>query len=228
VYIFCRPADKPHGRYAHIFLEAHTHDAYKHCNTARETDKQDAIMQNATTLLFLAAAILAGSLSPAEASFRHSPTPSILFGRFSSACAAKRLPAGTDSALRTEKFPPLPVVAAGSVRGVGTLGYGSSARPAPPPPAYGGTPGDYARGYEGLSPAHGDPWHRESDFKARDYLMRHGPQPDLAAPPRGSAPPLPAESRFPTLPKPPLPGDRDMPSDSPDVAAPSGAIRERR
>jgi hypothetical protein len=164
----------------------------------------------------------------AEASPGRSPAPSILFD-LSSAVSAERLLTGTGSALRAEEFPPLLVVAAGSVRGVGTVGYGSSARPAPPPPAYGGTPGDYGRGYEGLSPAHGDPWHRESDFKARDYLTRHGPpQPDSAVPPRGSTAPLPAESRFPALPKPPLPGDRDMPSDSPDVVAPSGAIRERR
>lgn len=113
-------------------------------------------------------------------------------------------------------------LAAGTIRGVGTLGYGGSASPSSPPPrSYGGAPGDYGRGYEGLSPANGDPWHRESDFKARDYIMRHSPAPALAAPPQTlpgtpAGPGLP-DQPLPTLPKPPLPGDRDMPSDSPTI-----------
>ncbi|MDR1947198.1 MAG: hypothetical protein LBQ51_08560 [Desulfovibrio sp.] len=71
--------------------------------------------------------------------------------------------------------------APGPVRGVGTL------RPGPPMPAarpgaY-GNHSDYLRGYVGNNPEPGDFWHRENDFKARDYLFKYGPQPEFASPP---------------------------------------------
>ena len=107
-------------------------------------------------------------------------------------------------------------MAAGSVRGVGALGYGAPAPAAPPRPSYGGTPGDYARGYEGMSPVPGDPWHREGDLKARDYPLRNGPQPEYASPPAapgsgGTAPDVTVPPALPSLPRPPLPGDADIP-----------------
>ena len=108
------------------------------------------------------------------------------------------------------------VTAAGPVRGVGALGHGPPAQAAPPPrPAYGGAPGDYARGYEGMNPMPGDFWHRESDFRARNYTTRHGPPPIYAAPPQ--SPPGGGGGRViepydPILPKPPLPGDSDPPA----------------
>ncbi len=67
------------------------------------------------------------------------------------------------------------------VGGVSTLGYGAAAPSAPPRPVYGGTPQDYARGYEGAAP--NDPWHRETDMLARDYMTKYGPQPQYATPP---------------------------------------------
>jgi hypothetical protein len=102
-------------------------------------------------------------------------------------------------------------VAAGTIKGVGTMGYGAPA-PASPPRSF-GAPGDFERGYSGSMP-NSDPWNRDADFKARNYQLRYGPQPQFATPPGvagGALEPAP----LPTLPKPPLPGDRDMPSDSP-------------
>ena len=103
-------------------------------------------------------------------------------------------------------------VAAGPIRGVGSLGASPPVRSAPPPrPAYGGTPGDYARGYEGTTPTP-DPWHRESDFRDRNYILRHSSPPAYATP---SQPPVGGgggrviEPYDPILPKPPLPGDSD-------------------
>lgn len=111
-----------------------------------------------------------------------------------------------------------------------TRGVGRSGAPAPPSSApsssYGRSPRDFSRGYEGAAP--GDPWNRESDFKSRSYQFRHGPEPShaeppflhyapsIAHPPRagGTGADQGPES---TLPKPPLPLDRDMPGDSPDV-----------
>lgn len=105
--------------------------------------------------------------------------------------------------------------AAGSIKGVGAMGYGAPAPASPPRPTYGNTPGDYQRGYEGHRPGL-DPWHREADFKARNYQLRYGPQPQIASPPPGVSVPGGPEPGLPTLPKPPLPGDRDMPADKPE------------
>ena len=110
-------------------------------------------------------------------------------------------------------------LAAQPVRGVGTMGYGSPAPSAPPRSSYGNTPGNYQRGYEGNSPSPGDPWNREADFKARNYQLRHGAQPEFASPPERSVSSPPATQPLPTLPKPPLPGDADMPASSPGPAS---------
>ena len=102
------------------------------------------------------------------------------------------------------------VTAAGPVRGVGSLGYGSSTPGNPPRPVYGGTPGDYARGYEGMSPYPRDIWHRESDFNDPSYRRRHSPPPAYASPPHAAVKPdnTPIIAPYdPTLPKAPLPGD---------------------
>lgn len=103
-------------------------------------------------------------------------------------------------------------VAAGPIRGVGSLGASPPVQSAPPPrPAYGGTPGDYARGYEGTTPTP-DPWHRESDFRDRNYILRHSSPPAYATPPHppaGGGGGRVIEPYDPTLPKPPLPGDSD-------------------
>lgn len=72
------------------------------------------------------------------------------------------------------------VLVAAAVKGVGALGYGTPAEPAPPGNSY-GTPGGYVRGYEGSSP--NDFWNRDSDFFQRDYQFKHGPQPRYATPP---------------------------------------------
>lgn len=105
--------------------------------------------------------------------------------------------------------------AAGSIRGVGGMGYGASAPGARPRSSFGNTPGDYRRGYEGNMPG-GDPWNREADFKARNYEIRHSPEPQYALPSSGErGTDLVEQPPLPTLPKPPLPGDRDMPADSP-------------
>ncbi len=105
------------------------------------------------------------------------------------------------------------VTAAGPVRGVGALGRTPSPQSAPPPrPAYGGTPGDYGRGYEGMSPTPGDFWHRESDFRDRNYTIRQGSPPAYATPPQppvGGGGGRVIDPYDPTLPKPPLPGDSD-------------------
>jgi hypothetical protein len=115
------------------------------------------------------------------------------------------------------------ITAAGPIRGVGSLGYGAPAPAAPPRPSYGGNPGDYARGYEGTAP--NDPWHREGDLKARDFQTRYGPQPESATPPASTARPYPVHSPAPapSLPKPPLPGDSDMPAVSPGPSLPGRA-----
>ena len=104
------------------------------------------------------------------------------------------------------------MIAAGPIRGVGSLGASPPVRSAPPPrPAYGGTPGDYARGYEGTTPTP-DPWHRESDFRDRNYMLRHSSPPAYATPPQppvGGGGGRVIEPYDPILPKPPLPGDSD-------------------
>lgn len=109
-------------------------------------------------------------------------------------------------------------VAAGTIQGVGTMGYGAPAPGVPPRSSFGDTPGDFRRGYEGNIPGN-DPWGREADFKDRSYRMRHGPQPQYAAPPPDGTGSGPGAATRPPLSKPPLPGDRDMPADSP---APAG------
>jgi len=104
------------------------------------------------------------------------------------------------------------VFAAGTIRGVGTMGYGAPAAPSRPGSA---APGDFERGYSGSMP-NSDPWNRDADFKARNYQLRHGPQPEYATPPPGVAGGGLEPAPLPTLPKPPLPGDRDMPADNPN------------
>lgn len=100
------------------------------------------------------------------------------------------------------------LVAAELIRGVSRMGYGTPARGAPPRPAYGSSPYDYRRGYVGNSPGN-DPWHRDADFKARNYMLRHGPVPEDASPP-ASYPHQPLKTpTLPSTPKPPLPGDND-------------------
>lgn len=114
---------------------------------------------------------------------------------------------------------PVMLAASGLVKGVGTMGYGAPAAPTPPPSSYGNTPGDFVRGYEGNSPVPGDPWNREADLRARDYMLKHGPAPQYATPPAEVGKPTPpAAPATPTLPKPPLPGDTDMPAVSPGPA----------
>lgn len=112
------------------------------------------------------------------------------------------------------------VTAAGPIQGVGTLGYGSSMPAVPPRSSYGNTPGDYARGYEGNSPVPGDPWHREADMRARDYQLKNSPPAQVATPPAetGRVVGPPDTAPTPSLPKPPLPGDTDMPAVSPGPA----------
>lgn len=115
------------------------------------------------------------------------------------------------------------LAAAAPIRGVGSLGYGSRAPATPPRPSYGGTPGDYRRGYEGHSP--GDPWNREADLKARNFEQRYSAPPAYASPPASaSVPPQTPPAALPSLPKPPLPGDADMPAGSPPAqsAPPAG------
>ena len=160
---------------------------------------------------------------------------SLLLAGFLVACAARQTLAGTSrlgqlSNLITESkvFPETEnmaegnaafndfVAAAGPVRGVGALGYIPPAQTGPPPrPAYGRTPGDYGRGYEGMNSVPGDFWHRESDFRNRNYTTRHTSPAIYATPPQ--LPSLPRDGRViepydPVLPKPPLPGDSAPPA----------------
>lgn len=80
------------------------------------------------------------------------------------------------------------LAAAGTVGGVSGMGYGRGGGSAPAKaPVYGGGKGDYARGYEGLSPIPGAPWGRQHDMKARNYMQRYGPEGEFAAPPQGAA-----------------------------------------
>lgn len=99
------------------------------------------------------------------------------------------------------------LVAAELIRGVSRMGYGRAASPAPPRSSYGGSPNDYRRGYEGHSPEPGDPWNREADFKARNYMLRHGPAPEDASPPEYAPPAPPKRPGLPSPSKPPLPGE---------------------
>lgn len=108
-------------------------------------------------------------------------------------------------------------------RGVPALGAPKH-MPHSPPPAYGGSPRDYQRGYVGHSPG-SDPWHRDSDFKARDYQFRYGPPPQVSAPP-----PLPSRTspdirRTPSLVIPRLPRESALPPDNTDIGAPRGGLR---
>ena len=77
------------------------------------------------------------------------------------------------------------LVAASTISGTGALGFGVPAQPVPPGRDTYGTPGGYARGYEGS--ARNDFWNRDSDFFQRDYQFNHGPQPNYATPPSGLA-----------------------------------------
>lgn len=114
---------------------------------------------------------------------------------------------------------PLQADAADTVRGVGTMGYGTSSPGAPPRSSFGNTPNDYKRGYEGNSPNPGDPWGREADFKARNYEQRHNPSPQPAAPPSPPSPAPASAPPYPSSPRPPLPGDRSFETAPP---APTG------
>lgn len=80
-------------------------------------------------------------------------------------------------------FGPGVPVAASTIGGTARLGIGEPAQAAPPGQNTYGTPGGYARGYEGSS--RNDTWHRDSDFYQRDYQFKHGPQPQHATPPSG-------------------------------------------
>jgi len=83
----------------------------------------------------------------------------------------------------TPPFGPGVMVAANSIGGTGVLGFGASALPAQSGQNTYGTPGGYVRGYEGWGP--NDFWHRDSDFRQRDYQFKHGPPPQYATPPSG-------------------------------------------
>lgn len=82
--------------------------------------------------------------------------------------------------------PPGVLVAASTIMGTGSLGFGAPAAPWPPGQSTYGTPGGYVRGYEGS--ARDDIWHRDGDFYQRDYMFKHGPQPNYATPPSGLSP----------------------------------------
>ncbi len=110
------------------------------------------------------------------------------------------------------------VTAAGPVRGVDTFGFGAPAPAAPPPSGYGSSPRDFERGYEGISPVPGDIWHRETDFRARDYMQRNSPPPPGATEPSVPLREIPPAPETPSLPKPPLPGDEDMSAVTPGPA----------
>lgn len=121
-------------------------------------------------------------------------------------------------------IPPLRADAADTVRGVGTMGYGSSSPGTPPRSSFGNTPNDYRRGYEGNSPNPGDPWGREADFKARNYEQRHNPSPQPTAPATPPSPAPASASGYPSSPKPPLPGDKSFETAPP---APTGGSGEK-
>lgn len=101
--------------------------------------------------------------------------------------------------------------------GVGGMGYGRAAPPAPPssaaPSPY-GSERDFQRGYAGNVP--NDPWHRDADFSARDYQLRHGPAPQHAYPPHSAGQHRPNTSRTPSLVIPRLPRESALPQDSTD------------
>jgi hypothetical protein len=103
--------------------------------------------------------------------------------------------------------------AAGPIRGVTTL---PPAPPAPsaPPGAY-GTRRDFERGYVGNNPEPGDFWHRDNDFKAREYMFKYGPQPEFAAPPAPAARPRPGDVTLPETHEPRLPDQGDAQSRHP-------------
>ncbi len=77
------------------------------------------------------------------------------------------------------------LLAASSVGGIGSLGYGAPASPgsAARPGGPGGSDLDYARGYRGTSPVDRDFFNRDSDMNARDYQLRNSPPPESATPP---------------------------------------------
>ncbi|MCC8194700.1 MAG: hypothetical protein LIP28_08660 [Deltaproteobacteria bacterium] len=87
------------------------------------------------------------------------------------------------AAPETFPFGPGVLVAASTIGGTGSLGFGAPAQPAPPGRDTYGTPGGYARGYEGWG--RNDFWNRDSDFRQRDYQFKHGPPPAYATPPSG-------------------------------------------
>ena len=92
------------------------------------------------------------------------------------------------------------LVAASSIGGVGSLGFGAPAQPSATQPSTYGTPGGFRRGYEGSAP--NDFWNRDHDFYQRDYQFRYGEPPAYASPPSGSAStpgwpgPVPVPSRL--------------------------------
>jgi hypothetical protein len=94
--------------------------------------------------------------------------------------------------------------AAGPIRGVTTL------PPAPPaPPGTYGARRDFERGYVGNNPEPGDFWHRDNDFKARDFMFKYGPQPEFAAPPAPAARLRPGDVTLPETHEPRLPDEGD-------------------
>lgn len=148
-----------------------------------------------------------------------SVTPSRLSKLLTPSLLLMASPGRYSTSFQDNEAAPVMLAASGLVKGVGTMGYGTPATPAPPASSYGNTPGDFVRGYEGNSPVPGDPWNREADLRARDYMFKNGPAPQYATPPAEVGKPTsPVAPTPPTLPKPPLPGDTDMPAVSPGPA----------
>ncbi|MDL2216580.1 hypothetical protein LJB81_02460 [Desulfovibrio sp. OttesenSCG-928-M14] len=106
--------------------------------------------------------------------------------------------------------------APGAVRG---SSYGRYAPPPPlprsAPPSHYGSQHDYHRGYVGNRP--GDIWHRDADFKARDYQFRHEAPPPAAQAPARIKTLSPDLGRTPSLVIPRLPDESSLPRDSSDI-----------
>jgi hypothetical protein len=65
------------------------------------------------------------------------------------------------------------------------------------------------------NPEPGDFYHRDNDFKARDYMFKYGPQPEFAAPPMPPAHPRPGGVTLPETHEPRLPDEGDEQSRHP-------------
>lgn len=102
--------------------------------------------------------------------------------RFASVRSWGALPGGSSSE-QYASFMSLP----GYLVAAAPLGYGQPASPSSsaPPNTY-GTSGGFIRGYEGSGP--NDFWGRDRDYFQRDYMTKHGEQPQYATPPKGLSP----------------------------------------